>query len=108
MGNVIVTVVDDTVVQIGTIVLAVCRCREVCQCLQVLVSNAGHHIHQVASHLTLQIVLVGHILQSLENTHGIIHGVDLLPHTWVNDQTVTVGIEHVRATIKCAHPQNGY
>ena len=83
MGNVVVAVVDDPIVLVGTVILVGRAGRERGQFLQVLVCHAGHHLHEVAAHLTLKIVLVGYGLKGLQHTECIIHRVGLLVHVRV-------------------------
>ena len=70
MSDVVVTIVDDTIIQVSTIVLIGRACCERSQLLQVFVGHAGHHLNKVTTHLSLEIILVGNSLHGLQHTEG--------------------------------------
>ena len=70
--------------------------REVGQVAQVGLSiDIG--CHEVATHLASHHVLVGYLLQALENTEGVEHGVGLLVEFRVEYLTVGLCLEHIGA-----------
>ena len=96
MGNVVVAVVDDAIVDVGRVVLVRSRGREVGQLAQVVVGVVGG-FHQVAPHLALEHVLVGQLLHALKDAEGIVDRVGLLVEGGVEDLTRAVGFEHIAA-----------
>ena len=96
MGDIIVTVIDDTVVGIGRIVAVGRRSREVGQTAQHTVSVL-RGLHQVATHLTLEHILVSNLLHGLKNAIGIEERVCLLVQCRVEHLMVAVGLEHIGA-----------
>ena len=100
MGNVVVAVVDDAIVEVGRVEPVGGIGGEVGQTaqvgLRVLVGS-----HEVASHLARHHILVGHLLQALQNAQRVEHGVGLGVKGWVEDLTVGLGLEHVLAGGEC-------
>ena len=76
MGYVVVAVVDDTIVDIGRVVLVGGVGREVCQTTQVVVGKLGC-LDKVSAHLAYVHILVGKLLHGLHHTEGKVNGVGL-------------------------------
>ena len=72
MGDVIVAVVDDTIVEVGRVILVGDVSREVSQLTQVGLSVVVN-FNKVASHFVHQHILVGSLLYCLEDTECIEH-----------------------------------
>ena len=87
MCNEVIAVIDNTVVNVSRIVLVGHGGGEVSQLLQV---GFGIRIssHQVATHLIDQHILVGSLLNGLENTQRVEHGVGFLVERRIENLTV--------------------
>ena len=94
VGDEVVAVVDDAVVEVGRVVLVGGVGGEVGQASQVGLGVAVGG-GKVTTHLASHDILVGQLLQSLQDTEGVEHGVGLLVECRVENLTVAVGLEHV-------------
>ena len=94
MGNVIITIVDDTIEYVSTIILIGSSGGEISQLAQIVIRIISG-VHQVALHLTLENILIGQLLHSLHNAKAIEHGVGLAIEFFIEKLTRTIGFKHV-------------
>ena len=96
MGDEIVAVVDDTIEHVCRIVLVLNRGREIGQGTQVGLCILVD-LCKITTHLVDEHILVNGLLDTLQNTEGVEHGVGLLVECGVKDLTVRVSFKHVLA-----------
>ena len=77
MGQIVITVIDDLVIQVHTIVLVGGISRERCQITQVEGGFVSGR-HQVTAHLVLEVILISQLLHSLHDAVSIEDRVSLL------------------------------
>ena len=96
MGDVVVAVVDDTIVDVGRVVAVGRGGREVGQLAQVDVGVVCG-VYELTPHLALEDVMVGELLHGLHDAEGIVDRVGLLRQLRVEDLSGAVTLEHVLA-----------
>ena len=98
--DVVVAVVDDTVVHVCRVVLVGCCSREVCKLAQVCLC-VHVCLGEVTSHLVDEHVLVYCQLNTLQYGKSIEHGVGLLVECRVEDNLFRLGFQNVLTRSGC-------
>ena len=94
MGQIVVAVVDDLIVEVHAVILVGGVGGERCQLAQVCRCFVGE-CDKVAAQLVLKVILISQLLHGLHDAVGVEDGVGLLVECRLKELARAVGLEHV-------------